>query len=423
MESPTRSPVAFAPLPAGGTHRFHAMVKPIGSLCNLDCAYCYYLHKDGLLHHPRMPQMSDELLEQHIRQYIEAQTVEEVVFSWQGGEPTILGLEFFRKVVELQKRYKKPGQRIENDLQTNGTLLDEEWAAFLKRHRFLVGLSCDGPQRLHDHYRLTKGGTPTHAKVVAAAELLRRHVVPFNVLCVVNRLNAQYPLDVYRYVTRELGVRRVQFIACVEPKVFRDVAPQHWDPAQMPIVGTPAASPGTPESVVTDWSVDPVDWGQFLCKVWDDWHSRDYGKVHVDVFESAVAQSLGMPSQRCVSAEFCGKGMVIEHDGEVFSCDHYVYPAYRVGNVRETHWASMAYAEAQQKFGFAKRDTLPGDCRQCPHLNLCWGECPKNRMVRTASGEVGLNYLCPGLKRFYAHIQRDMPQILRRVRASGIGIV
>jgi uncharacterized protein len=410
--------VTLAPLPAGFKHRFHAMVKPAGSLCNLDCTYCYYLHKQELLHQPDTPRMSDEILEQHIRQYIEAQTADEVVFSWQGGEPTTLGLEFFRKVVALQARYKKPDQRIENDLQTNGTLLDAEWAAFLKQHNFLVGLSCDGPKRLHDRYRISKGGKPTLDKVLAAARLLKRHGVPFNALCVVNRENAKYPLDVYRFLTRELGAWRVQLIPCVEPKVFRDVAPQHWDPALLPVVGTPQARPGAPDSVVTDWSVDPDDWGRFLCKIWDEWYARDYGKVFVDLCETAVAQSLGLPGQRCTTAEFCGKGMVVEHDGEVFSCDHYVYPEYRVGNIRETHWGDMAYAESQKKFGFAKRDALPSYCRQCPHLKLCWGECPKNRLVRTPDGKPGLNYLCPGLKLFYKHIQRDMPEILRRVRAA-----
>jgi uncharacterized protein len=358
------------------------------------------------------------MLERHIRQYIEAQTGDEVVFSWQGGEPTILGLEFFRKVVELQARHRKPGQHIENDLQTNGTLLDQEWVAFLKQHRFLVGLSCDGPQPLHDRYRYTKGGAPTHGKVVAAARLLKKHGVPFNALCVVNRENAKRPLDVYRFLTRELGAKRIQLIACVEPKVFHNVAPQHWDPAQLPVVGTPQARPGTPDSVVTDWSVDPDDWGAFLCKVWDDWHSRDIGKVFVDLFETAVAQSLGMPSQRCVTAEFCGKALAVEHDGDVFSCDHYVYPEYRLGNLRETHWGEMAYSDRQRGFGFAKRDTLPQYCRDCEHLNLCWGECPKNRLVRTPAGEAGLNYLCPGLKRFYAHIQRDMQQVVRRVQVD-----
>jgi uncharacterized protein len=404
-----------APQPPGYKHRFHAMVKPVGSLCNLDCAYCYYLHKDELLHQPNAPRMSDEMLEQHIRQYIEAQTGDEVVFSWQGGEPTLLGLEFFRQVVALQAKYQKPGQLIQNDLQTNGTLLDDEWARFLKQHGFIVGLSCDGPKRLHDRCRVTKGGAPTHDKVMAAARLLQRHGLPFNALCVVNRENARYPLDVYRFLTRELGVRRVQLISCVEPKVFHNIAPQRWDPATIPVVGTPPAKPGATDSVVTDWSVDPDDWGAFLCKVWDFWYARDYGKVHVDLFETAAAQSMGLPSQRCITAEFCGKGLAVEHNGDVFSCDHYVYPEYRVGNLATTHWSEMAYGETAKKFGFAKRDTLPAYCRACEHLKLCWGECPKNRLVRAPDGEVGLNYLCPGLKPFYGHIQRDMPEILHRI--------
>jgi uncharacterized protein len=411
--------LTLPPQPAGMKHRFHAMVKPIGSLCNLNCTYCYYLHKEGLLHQPNAPRMSDELLELHIRQYIEAQTGDEVVFSWQGGEPTLLGVDFFRKVVALEAKYKKPGQVIQNDLQTNGTLIDENWAVFLKQNNFLVGLSCDGPKKLHDLYRVSKGGQPTHDKVMAAARLLKKHGVPYNALCVVNRENAKYPLDVYRFLTRELGVRRVQLISCVEPKVFRDVAPQRWDPASLPVVGTPQAKPGAPDSVVTDWSVDPDDWGRFLSKVWDDWYARDYGKVHVDVFETAVAQSLGMPAQRCITGEFCGKGMAVEHNGDVFSCDHYVYPEYLIGNIREIHLGTMAYCGKQKHFGFSKRDTLPQYCRQCPHLNLCWGECPKNRLVKTPDGQVGLNYLCPGMKNFYTHIQRDMPEILDRVRKGG----
>ncbi|MCX9155582.1 anaerobic sulfatase maturase [Niveibacterium sp. 24ML] len=407
-----------APRPAGAGYRFHAMVKPIGSLCNLDCPYCYYLHKETLLGQPKQPRMVDQLLEEHIRQYIEAQTGEEVVFSWQGGEPTILGLEFFRKVVALQARYKKPGQRIENDLQTNGTLLDADWAAFLRQHGFLVGLSCDGPKALHDRYRFTKGGASTHDKVVAAAKLLQQHGVPFVAMCVVNRENAKQPLEVYRFLTRELGAKRVQFMSCVEPQGFDSVAPQHWDRDRLPVVGTPRASPGAEDSIVTDWSVAAEDWGSFLSAVWDDWYAHDYGKVHIDLFENVVAQSLGMPAQRCVTAEFCGKALAVEHNGDVFSCDHYVYPEYRLGNIADTHWGDMAYSAPQQKFGFAKRDTLPEYCRQCSYLKLCWGECPKNRLVRTPSGEPGLNYLCPGLKHFYAHIQRDMPKILQQVSAS-----
>ena len=404
------------PQPAGKHHRFHAMVKPIGSMCNLNCTYCYYLHKADLLHQPQAPRMSDEILEQHIRQYIEAQTGDAVVFSWQGGEPTLLGLDFFRKVIALEEKYCKPDQRIENDLQTNGTLLDEAWAVFLKKNNFLVGLSVDGPKRLHDCFRVTKGGEPTHDKVMIAARLLKKHDVLFNALCVVHRENAKFPLDVYRFLTRELGVWRIQLISCVEPKVFHNVAPLKWDAADLPMIGTPQAKPGAPDSVVTDWSVDPDDWGYFLSKVWDDWFNRDYGKVHVDLFETAVAQSMGLPGQRCVTNEFCGKGMVVEHNGDVFACDHYAYPEYRVGNIRETHWSRMAYSERQKTFGFAKRDILPKYCRDCSSLKLCWGECPKNRLVKTPDGEDGLNYLCSGMKKFYTHIQRDMPEILKRVQ-------
>jgi uncharacterized protein len=362
--------------------------------------------------------MSDEMLKRHIRQYIEAQTGEEVVFSWQGGEPTLLGIEFFERVVTLQARYKKPNQRIENDLQTNGTLLDEDWAKFLKRNNFLVGLSCDGPKRLHDRFRLTKGGKPTHAKVMAAARLLKKHGVPYNGLCVVNRMNARHPLDVYRFLTREVGVWRVQFISCVEPRSFEGTAPQRWDSQSLPIVGTRQAKPGSEDSVVTDWSIDPDGWGWFLCAVWDYWFRHDFGKVHVDLFETAIAQSLGMPAQRCITAEFCGKGLAVEHNGDVFSCDHYVYPEYKVGNIAETHWSEMAYGEAAQRFGYAKRDSLPHYCRECSHLKLCWGECPKNRIVRAPDGEPGLNYLCPGLKRFYAHIEKDMRTIIQRLNAA-----
>jgi uncharacterized protein len=410
-------PVYWLPALAPGLkHRFHAMVKPIGSACNLRCTYCYYLHKANLLDHPKAARMSDEVLRTHICQYLEAQTGDQVVFSWQGGEPTLLGLNFFRKVIEFQARYRKPGQRIENDLQTNGTLLNEEWAPFLKEHNFLVGLSIDGPRILHNHYRVAQNGQSTFDKVMAAATLLKQYKVPFNALCVVNRENAKRPLDVYRFLTRELGVRRVQFIPCVEPKVFETTAPQRWDSSMLPMVGTPAAKSGSSDSVVADWSVDSDDWGVFLCKVWDDWYARDYGKVHVNLFETAVAQSLGLPSQICVHNEFCGKGLAVEHNGDVFACDHYVYPEYRMGNVMKTHLATLAYSQQQKDFGFAKRDSLPLYCKQCPHLKLCWGECPKNRLLRTPDGEAGLNYLCPGQKRFFDHIQRDMPEILRRVR-------
>ena len=286
--SSTPNPLSPLPIYPGTTPRFHAMVKPTGAICNLDCTYCYYLHKEELLGTNSKFRISDEILETHVRQYIEAQRGEEVVFSWQGGEPTLLGVEFFEKVVALEKKYQRPGLHIENDLQTNGTLLNDEWYEFLCKNKFLVGLSIDGPQELHDRYRVNKGGAPTFDKVFAAGLQLQKHGIPFNTLTVVNRVNAQKPLDVYRFLTRELRPRQLQFIPCVEPKVFHNVAPQKWDTATLPVQDSPAAHPGSPDSVVTDWSVDPDDWGYFLCKVWDDWYRRDYGKVHVNLFETAV---------------------------------------------------------------------------------------------------------------------------------------
>jgi uncharacterized protein len=411
----------FAPAlqPDGVKYRFHAMVKPVGATCNLDCTYCFYLHKKKLLKQVRGTSISDDLLEEHIRQYIEAQTADEVVFSWQGGEPTLLGIDFFRRAVQLQEKHCRPGLIIGNDLQTNGTLLTEEWVVFLKEHGFLVGLSVDGPAPLHDIYRSTHNGEPTHAKVMAGAKLLQKHSVPFNALCVVNRVNAKKPLDVYRFLTRELGVWRVQFSPCVEPRNFEKAPPNLWNTSILPVIGSEESRPGHPQSVAMEWSVDPEEWGTFLCKVWDEWYRRDYGKVHVDLFETAIAQSLGLPAQRCVSAQFCGKGLAVEHNGDVFACDHYVYPLYHLGNIREDHLGEMAFSERQKSFGFNKRNSLPGFCQKCEHLNLCWGECPKNRLLRTPDGEGGLNYLCLGQKKFFTHIQRDMPNILKQVRAAG----
>ena len=408
-----------SPQPKGIKYRFHAMVKPIGATCNLDCAYCFYLHKEKLLGQIQGTSMSDDLLEEHIRQYIEAQTADEVVFSWQGGEPTLLGIDFFRRVIALQAKYRRSGQSIENDLQTNGTLLTEEWAVFLKEHSFLVGLSVDGPESLHDFYRHSCDGQPTHARVMASAKLLKTYKVPFNALCVVNRENAKKPLDVYRFLTRELGVQRVQFIPCLEPRNFKKVPPNLWDNSPRPMIGSQESRPGHPDSVVTEWSVDPQDWGTFLCKVWDDWYQRDFGKVHVDLFETAIAQSLGLPAQRCVSAQFCGKGLAVEHNGDVFSCDHYVYPLHQLGNIREEHLGEMAFSERQKNFGFAKRDSLPNACKNCNYLKLCWGECPKNRLILSKDGEKGLSYLCSGQQTFFSHIQKDLPVILKRARNAG----
>lgn len=410
-----RPALQLPPLPAGREYRFHTMIKPAGALCNLDCPYCFYLHKTSLLGHETNARMADELLEEHIRQYIEAQTGDEVVFSWQGGEPTIMGLRFFERIVALQARHRKPGQRIENDLQTNGVLLDEEWARFLKAHGFHVGLSLDGPKELHDKYRPTKGGTPTFDKVLRAAGLLAAAEVPFALLCVVNRDVAQAPLEVWRALRSVPGTYRVQFTPCVETATFHESAPARLPTAQMPAVGAERTRPGHPLSIVTPWSVDARDYGEFLCTIWQAWLERDFGRVHVNVFESAVAQSLGYPAQMCTSAPVCGKALALEHDGSLYSCDHFVYPEYKLGNIRDVHQGDLAFSRQQVAFGLAKRDALPGACRACPQLNLCWGECPKNRLLRTPDGEPGLNYLCEGLKRFYAQVQQDMPLIRQRL--------
>jgi uncharacterized protein len=410
-------------MPSGGPgaqRRFHAMVKPASSTCNLDCKYCYYLSKATLSNGPGAGRMPDEVLELYIKQYIDGVTGPEVVFSWHGGEPTLLGLDFFRKAVALEKKYARPGQRIENDLQTNGTLLDDDWCRFLKEHRFLVGLSIDGPRDIHDHYRVTKGGRPTFDQVFAAAKLLQRHEVPFNTLTCVNRINGRRPIDVYRFLTQELGSRHIQFIPIVEYKTFETAAPETWDPGALPIDGTPAARPGHPDSIVTDWSVDPDDWGYFLCSVFDRWMNRDIGRVVINHFETLVAQHLGMPSQMCVYSETCGRAVAVENDGSVYACDHFVYPEYRLGNIRGAQLGDMVFSQAQGMFGRAKSDRLPRYCRQCPYLSDCWGECPKNRIIRTPDGEPGLNYLCRGFKKFFEHAIPQVDRIAATLRKEGV---
>jgi len=407
---------ADVPQPTAGRRQFHVMAKPISSTCNLDCTYCYYLSKETLPKGPATGRMSDEVLELFIQQYIAGVTTGEVVFSWQGGEPTLLGLDFFQKVVALEKKHARPGQRIQNDLQTNGTLLDEEWCEFLKASRFLVGLSIDGPRDIHDKYRVTKGGQPTFDKVFRAAKLLQRHGVPFNTLTCVNRFNGRRPLDVYRFLRQELDSTYIQFIPIVEYKGFEKTAPQTWDAAQLPRDGEPAARPGHPNSIVTDWSVDPDDWGYFLCRVFDRWHNQDVGKVMVNHFETLVAQHLGMPSQMCVYAENCGQCLAVENDGSLYSCDHYVYPENQLGNIKKQPLGELVFSQTQADFGRAKSQTLPQYCRRCPFLTDCWGECPKNRILRTPEGEPGLNYLCRGLKQFYAHATPAIERIVAQIK-------
>ncbi|BBU29648.1 anaerobic sulfatase maturase [Burkholderia sp. THE68] len=412
----SRGDLAASPEGARFKRRFHVMAKPTGSACNLDCTYCFYLHKEQLLEQRRGQFMNDLTLETFIRQYIEAQDGESIVFSWQGGEPTLMGLDFFRKVVALQQKYEPAAQRIENNLQTNGTALDDDWCAFLEEHGWLVGLSIDGPRELHDIYRVSRAGKPTFDNVMRGVECLHRHSVSFNTLTVVNRVNARRPVDVYRFLTREIGSTYLQFNPCVEPNSFRQVAPQFWDEASIPVVGTARAKPGVEGSVVTDWSVDPYDWGYFLSRTFDEWYREDLGRVLVNLFETAVAQTMGLPSQLCITAPFCGKGLALEHDGRVYSCDHYVYPEYELSDIFTHPLNEIAFSERQKTFGFEKKASLPAYCRACSHLDLCWGECPKNRIVRTPDGEAGLNYLCPGIRRFHAHAGPRIRQIARSIQ-------
>jgi uncharacterized protein len=407
-----------ATAPARSSRSFHVMAKPSGSTCNLDCKYCFYLSKETLPGGPGSGQMSDETLALFIKTYIEGASGPHVVFSWQGGEPTLRGIDFFRRAVALQKQLARPGLEIVNDLQTNGVLLDSEWASFLRENRFLVGLSIDGPRELHDTFRVNKGGAPTFDKVMAAATLLRGHGVPFNTLTCVHAANAARPLDVYRFLRRELAATYMQFIPIVEPTDFESRAPQDRDQGQLPALGSPEARPGHPNSVVTEWSVDPDQYGYFLSRVFDEWVRKDLGRVMVSQFETLVAQHMGLPSQMCIYSRNCGTNVAIEHDGGVYACDHYVYPAYRLGNVRETALKDMVFSRQQTTFGSAKSDTLPRYCRECPFKTDCWGECPRNRLIRAPDGEPGLNYLCSGLRRFFIHALPTVVRIVSEMRRS-----
>lgn len=400
--------------------RFHVMIKPAGSACNLNCTYCFYLSKATLAGGPGVKQMSDDTLELLIHSYIRDVTVGEVVFTWQGGEPSLRGLDFFRRAVTLQKKYAKPGQTILNDLQTNGTLIDEQWCRFLKENDFLVGLSIDGPEHLHDAYRKTRDGSPTFHKVLRAAGLLRRFGVPFNTLTSVNRLNAAYPLEVYRFLRKTLGATHIQFSPVVEPRGFEHTAPQWRGCPPGPGKDEERARPEHAESIVTDWSVDPEAWGKFLCTVFDEWRSRDLGRVLVNQFETLVSQHLGLGPQMCVYAETCGKAVALEHDGRVYSCDHFVYPQHEIGNIHENRLRDIVLYRAQVRFGYAKAETLPRYCRDCAYLSDCRGECLKNRILSTPAGEPGLNYLCRGLKAFYAHALPEVERIVADLRQPPI---
>ncbi len=398
----------------GVVRSVHATVKPIGALCNLDCNYCYYLSKEELLRQ-KTRRIDAAVLERFVVQYIASQDGDEIQFTWHGGEPTLLGLDFFRTVVELQQKHVPPGRIISNDLQTNGTLLDDAWCAFLAEHGFLVGLSIDGPLELHDLYRPHKGGQPSFDKVLAGARLLQKHGVPFGTLTTVNRKNASQALQVYRFLRDELGARYMQFIPCVEPKAFANTAPGSLPDGQLAAKDSPRARPGHPLSIVTEWSVDPDEWGEFLKTVFDEWRAHDRATVKINLFETLFAQLAGKPALLCTSSPVCGKNVAVENDGRVYSCDHFVYPEHELGNIGERSFAEMAFSSKQLEFGLDKHHTLPDDCRACPYLSLCWGECPRTRILKTGSGERKLSYLCSGWKRFFSHA---VPQLTTRRRGQ-----
>jgi len=407
---------------------FHVLLKPIGPACNLACKYCYYLEKERLYPGRRDFRMPGEVLENFIRQYIAAQGAPEIPFAWQGGEPLLLGLGFFRRALELQRKYCPPGRRISNAIQTNGTLLDVEWCRFFRENGFLVGISIDGPRRLHDLYRLDKGGRPAFDKVMRGLELLVQHGVEFNTLTVVHRQNARQPLEVYSFLKRH-GSRFMQFIPLVErvchgqlldrtstaagERMGRQrqrlpVAPPALAEAPDPVMGW-EVSPAQDASV-TPWSVEPLAYGEFLCAIFDEWLRHDVGEVYVQLFEVLLAMRLGLPSALCVFSETCGKGLALEHNGDLYACDHYVYPRHKLGNIQTQPLAELLNLPRQLAFVTAKRDKLPPQCRECDVQWACHGGCPKHRFVKSPDGAPGLNYLCPAYKHFFA---RSTPHISR----------
>lgn len=388
---------------SGVERRFHTTAKPMGATCNLACTYCYYLAKDKLLGREGPRQIPEELLERFIVEYVAAQDAEEVVFTWHGGEPTLAGLPFFRRVIELQRKHTPPGRHLVNDIQTNGTLLDDGWCDFLAENRFLVGLSLDGPRELHDGYRKTRQAGSSFDETFRAARRLKAHGIPFSILATVNRLTGARPLDVYRFLRDEVGTRHMQFIPCVEPRGFHRVAANTLADSERVSAQDPRARPGRADSVVTDWSVDPEDWGTFLVGVFDEWRAHDRGIVKVNLFESLLAVRQGRPALVCSGAPICGKNIAIENDGRVFSCDHFVYPEHELGRVGERPLAQLVFSLKQLAFGLDKFNAMPLECRTCSYLKLCWGECPRTRILKTRDGEGPLSYLCQGWKKFFRH--------------------
>lgn len=379
-----------------GPPTFHIMAKPAGASCNLDCSYCFY-RKKAELYPGGSFRMSEEVVESYLRQTLEAHRVPEVTIAWQGGEPTLLGLDFFRRAAELLRAYARPGVRVAQTLQTNGIMLDEEWCEFLREEGFLVGLSLDGPRERHDAFRRDHQGRGTFDRVMRAARLLQEHGVAFNVLATVHAANGDYPVECYRFFRDELKAEYLQFIPIVE---------RHPDPAG---------------GLVTAESVRPEQFGRFLIGVFDEWVRHDVGRVFVQFFDGVLASYLRGYATLCVLQPTCGLGMALEHTGDLYSCDHFVDPEHLLGNLLERPLVEMVASEQQRAFGRAKSEALPRYCRECEYLFTCYGECPKNRLLSTPEGEAGLNYLCAGLKAFFKHTERPMrlmAELLRQGREA-----
>jgi uncharacterized protein len=392
----TSLPMMPAARPDSAPPAFHLLSKPTGATCNLDCAYCFFLAKEMLYPGSRF-RMADELLENYIRQLIESHQTPEVTIAWQGGEPTLMGLDFFRRSIGHARKYARPDMTIQHTIQTNGTLIDDEWAAFFKEHNFLVGISIDGPREMHDVYRQDKGGAPTFDKVMRGLSFLKKHDVDWNALVTLNHANVEHPLDVYRFLRDECSATFIQFIPIVE---------------RLHENGVPFGD------AVTDRSVTTRQYGQFLIDVFEEWVRHDIAQVYVQMFDVALANWYGEPSGLCVFSKTCGTALALEHNGDLYSCDHFVEPAFKLGNINQTHMIELVASDQQVKFGRDKFDTLPQYCLNCDVRFACHGGCPKDRFITTPDGEPGLNYLCAGYKAFFHHIDQPMQLMVRLLRQS-----
>jgi len=404
----------FTESPSYPVKGFHFMAKPAGPACNLNCRYCFYTEKNALYRGKNNYRMSEEVLETFIRKYISEQPVDEVEFVWQGGEPTLLGVDFYRRVVRLQKQYSQ-GKHIKNSLQTNGTLLNDGWCKFLKEHNFLVGLSLDGPAQIHDRYRVDHAGKPTFDAVIRGLRLLKKHDVDFNIMACVAKETAYKFLQVYRFF-RDEGVRFIQFMPIIER-----VADAHGKERGFRLASPAVLDREETNTEVTPWSVSPEAYGTFLSGVFDEWVKHDVGSIFVMNFEWALNSWIGNPSPVCVYANQCGRSVVIEHDGDVYACDHCVYPGYKLGNILTDGPLEMIGKSLSSGFGTNKETALPQCCRDCEVLNLCRGGCPKHRFTSSYNGEPGLQYLCVGYKKFFLHIRKYL-RVMTQLLENGLPV-